>query len=58
MSYIAIQKIIECVNSYFNATEDGFKREVLEFAQCVNTEDFKEGATAFLEKRPADFKGK
>jgi enoyl-CoA hydratase len=54
---LAIGKIIECVNAYYQHDEDGFQREVSEFAECVNTQDFKEGATAFLEKRVANFKG-
>jgi enoyl-CoA hydratase/carnithine racemase len=34
------------------------KLEVAIQDKLLNTEDFKEAATAFLEKRPAVFKGK
>jgi len=54
---IAIQKIIETVNAYFQYDEDGFQKEVTEFGNLAGTKDFKEGATAFIEKRAADFKG-
>jgi len=30
----------------------------LQFLQLIRTQDFKEGMTSFLEKRPADFKGR
>jgi enoyl-CoA hydratase len=55
---IAIAKVIHCVNTHFNGVIDGFAVEVEEFGVCANTEDFKEGATAFVERRPAKFQGK
>ena len=35
----------------------GSKREIEEFGKCFGTADFKEGTTAFMEKRKAVFKG-
>jgi len=55
---VAIQKTIEAINAYFQYDEDGFEREVQEFGYLAGTEDFKEGAGAFIEKRKANFKGK
>ena len=41
---------------------EGFNDHVhhvyLQFLQLVRTQDFREGMTSFLEKRPADFKGR
>lgn len=54
---IAVAKIIETVNAYYE-NEDGFKMEYEEFGNITETEDFKEGSAAFLEKRAANFKGK
>ena len=54
---VAISKIIETVNAYFDKNQDGFAREVVEFGHTTRTQDFVEGATAFVEKRRADFKG-
>ena len=56
---VAIQKIIECVNAFFDPGGDaGFFREVVEFGKTTKSADFKEGANAFVEKRKANFKGK
>jgi enoyl-CoA hydratase len=38
--------------------QEGLFLEAALFAVCCATEDKKEGTTAFLEKRPAQFKGR
>ncbi|MBA3705270.1 MAG: enoyl-CoA hydratase/isomerase family protein [Bacteroidetes bacterium] len=54
----AITGVINSVNAYFENGVDGFDAEIKEFGKCFVTEDFKEGTTAFLEKRKANFTGK
>lgn len=52
----AITGVINSVNAYF-ATE-GFVAEIEEFGKCFATDDFKEGTSAFIEKRKAEFAGR
>ncbi len=54
---LAIGMIVNCVNAYFSDEENGYQTESNSFSHCVNTEDFKEGTSAFLEKRKPHFKG-
>ena len=57
-SSVAIGKAINAVNANYKDGVDGFKVEIKGFGDCFGTADFKEGTTAFLEKRKADFPGK
>ncbi|MBG6109167.1 enoyl-CoA hydratase [Flavobacterium sp. CG_9.10] len=54
----AIGKAIKAVNANFKEGKNGFETEIKAFGKCFGTEDFKEGTTAFLEKRKAVFTGK
>ena len=54
----AISKVIESINAYYQYDQDGFVSEVEGFGEVTLSEDFKEGAQAFVEKRPAKFTGK
>lgn len=55
---IALGAAINAVNAALKDGVNGFEAEIDQFARCFDTEDFKEGVAAFLEKRKADFRGK
>ena len=55
---LAIAAAIACVNAYDEKNTNGFKVEVSQFGHLTGSDDFTEGATAFVEKRKATFHGK
>jgi len=52
----AISLAIKAVNANYVDGVDGFATEIQEFGNCFGTDDFKEGTTAFIERRKANFK--
>ncbi|WP_298237117.1 enoyl-CoA hydratase-related protein [uncultured Algibacter sp.] len=56
-SSVAIKGAIKAINANYNDGVNGFKVEIEEFGNCFRTADFKEGTSAFLEKRKAEFPG-
>ena len=56
LAYRNMKKLM--FESMYKDFETFMAAEEIYLGQCSSSEDFKEGITAFLEKRPADFKGK
>ncbi|WP_196885785.1 enoyl-CoA hydratase/isomerase family protein [Aureivirga sp. CE67] len=54
-SSVAIRAAIKSINANFEDGVNGFDTEIEEFGICFGTNDFKEGTTAFLEKRKPNF---
>ena len=56
-SPMAIAAAIRCVNAGFASGVNGYHVEIEEFGKSFGAKDFKEGTTAFLEKRKPNFRG-
>lgn len=55
---VALSEAINAINASVDKTKNGFEQEINAFGRLFGTADFKEGTTAFLEKRKANFNGK
>lgn len=54
-SSTSVKGILKSVNAYYNHNQ-GFETEIKAFGECIQNENFKEGISAFLEKRKPTFK--
>lgn len=51
----AIEQAIRASNASYDHTQNGYDVEITAFGACFGTDDFKEGVSAFLEKRKPNF---
>lgn len=56
-SPVAVKTAIKVINAGYNNKFNGYEVEIEEFGKSFGTADFKEGISAFLEKRKANFLG-
>lgn len=52
---LAVAGAIQAINAAFGA--EGFEAEIMAFSKCFDTSDFREGTSAFINKRKPVFKG-
>ncbi|GAA4309566.1 enoyl-CoA hydratase-related protein [Pontixanthobacter gangjinensis] len=57
-SMVAVGAAIRAINANYEDGVNGFDVEINEFGRSFGTDDFKEGTSAFLNKRKADFPNK
>ncbi|TDI71957.1 MAG: enoyl-CoA hydratase [Bacteroidetes bacterium] len=55
---VAIALVLEAIRASYLPPDEGLTREATLFGRACDTEDFKEGVSAFLEKRPPNFRGR
>ncbi len=55
---LAVGLVLDCVNAHYAKNTDGYAAEAQAFGRAFESDDFKEGTTAFVEKRAAVFTGK
>jgi enoyl-CoA hydratase len=52
---LAVSKAIEAINAYYDKSKDGFEAEHSTFGILLESDECKEGVSAFIEKRKAEF---